>query len=280
MQDNKALNEWVAKLSKSELPVLKHTARDLAALRADDDKLSAHSIAHAIERDPIMTAKLLRYLQSHKHRAQTTEVVKVEQALLMLGIEPFFNHVAPQPLIEDLLKTHAVALPPLLRMIHRAHRASEYAYDWAVYLHDLHFEEVRVAALLHDIAEILMWCFAPDAMLKIRDIQQHDKALRSHAVQEQVLGFTLTALQKALVNKWALPELMHTLTDEHSANHVRVRTVTLAINLARHSANGWDDAALPDDYTALGELLHLPTEQAMLMVTADAGMVCDLSKPH
>jgi len=278
MQDNKALNEWVYKLGKSELPVLKHTARDLAALRADDEKLTAHSIALAIKHDPLMTLKLLRYLQSHKHRAQTTDVVQVEQALLMLGLEPFFKHVAPQPLIEDLLKTHAVALPPLLRMIHRAHRASEYAYDWAVYLHDLHFEELRVAALLHDLAEILMWCFAPDAMLKIRDIQQHDKALRSHAVQEQVLGFSLNALQKALVSQWALPELL--LADERSAKHPRVRIVNLAINLARHSANGWNDAALPDDYKELGELLHLPTDQAMMMVVADADQVCDLSRPH
>ena len=280
MQDNKALNEWVVRLGKCELPVLKHTSRDLAALRADDEKLSAHSIAHAIKHDPLMTLKLLRYLQSHKHRAQTTDVVQVEQALLMLGFEPFFNHVVPQPLIEDLLKGHTVALPPLLRMIHRAHRASEYAYDWAVYLHDLHFEEVRVAALLHNLAEILMWCFAPDAMLKVRDIQQHDKALRSHAVQEQVLGFSLMALQKALVSQWALPELLHTLADEHDGKHPRVRIVNLAINLARHSANGWDDAALPDDYKELGELLHLPTDQAMLMVVADADQVCDLSKPH
>ncbi|MDO9053023.1 MAG: HDOD domain-containing protein [Gallionella sp.] len=280
MQDNKALNEWVHKLGKCELPVLKHTSRDLAALRADDEKLTAHSIAHAIKHDPLMTLKLLRYLQSHKHRTQTTDVIQVEQALLMLGLEPFFKHVAPQPLIEDLLKTHAVALPPLLRLIHRAHRASEYAYDWAVYLHDLHFEEVRVAALLHNLAEILMWCFAPDAMLKIRDIQQHDKALRSYAVQEQVLGFSLNALQKALVSQWALPELLHTLADEHGVKHPRVRIVNLAINLARHSANGWDDAALPDDYKELGELLHLPTDQAMLMVAADADMVCDLNKSH
>lgn len=280
MQDNKALNEWVVRLGKCELPVLKHTSRDLAALRADDEKLSAHSIVHAIKHDPLMTLKLLRYLQSHKHRAQTTDVVQVEQALLMLGFEPFFNHVVPQPLIEDLLKGHTVALPPLLRMIHRAHRASEYAYDWAVYLHDLHFEEVRVAALLHNLAEILMWCFAPEAMLKIRDIQQHDKALRSHAVQEQVLGFSLTALQKSLVSQWALPELLHTLADEHGAKHPRVRIVNLAINLARHSANGWDDAALPDDYKDIGELLRMPAEQVMIMLEADAGIVCDLSKPH
>ncbi len=280
MQDDKALNEWVAKLSQSELPVLKHTARDLAALREDDNKLSAQSLAHAIKRDPIMTVKLLRYLQSHKHKAQTADVVQVEQALLMLGIESFFNHVAPQPLIEDLLKNHAVALPPVLRVIHRAHRASEYAYDWAVCLHDLHFEEVRMTALLHNIAEILMWCFAPDAMLKIRDIQHQDKSLRSNAVQEDVLGFTLATLQKSLVIQWELPELLHTLTDERSANHAHVRIVTLAINLARHSANGWDDAALPDDYKELGELLRITEEQAMIMVTADAGLVCDLSGPH
>lgn len=270
MQTNQALSEWVVKLSKSELPVLKHTARDLAALRADDDKLSAYSISHAIGRDPVMTVKLLRYLQSHKHRSQTSDVVQVEQALLMLGLEPFFNNVAPKILIEDQLKGHAVALPPLLRMVHRAHRASEYAYDWAVYLHDLHFEEVRVAALLHDIAEILMWCFAPDEMLKIRSIQLEDKSLRSRAVQEQVLGFSLDDLQKALVKEWSLPELLHTLKDEQSANQTRVRIVTLAINLARHSANGWDDAALPDDYVELGELLHLPTGQAKAMVVEDS----------
>lgn len=280
MVDNKLLNEWVVRLSKSELPVLKHTARDLTALREDEDKLSAHAIAHAIERDPVMTVKLLRYLQSHKHRAQTSDVVQVEQALLMLGMEPFFKHVAPQPLIEDLLKTHPVALPPLLRMVHRAHRASEYAFDWAVYQHDLHFEEVRVAALLHDIAEILMWCFAPDSMLKIRDIQLNDKALRSHDVQQQVLGFTLGELQKELAVRWGLPELLITLMNGTSAHTPRVRTVTLAINLARHSANGWDDAALPDDYKALGELLHLPFDQAMAMVAVDAGIVCDLNKPH
>lgn len=270
MDTNQALNDWVAKLSQSELPVLKHTARDLAALRADDDTLSAHSITHAIGRDPVMTVKLLRYLQSHKHRSQTSDVLQVEQALLMLGIEPFFNNVAPKLLIEDQLKAHAVALPPLLRMVHRAYRASEYAYDWAVYLHDLHFEEVRVAALLHDIAEILMWCFAPDEMLKIRSIQLEDKSLRSRAVQEQVLGFTLDDLQIALVNAWGLPELLRTVKNEQSANHERVRIVTLAINLARHSANGWDDAALPDDYTELGELLHLPTEQVKEMVVEDS----------
>lgn len=280
MRDTEALKDWVARLSRSELPVLKQTARDLAALCADDNKLTAHSIAEVIARDPIMTVKLLRYLQQHKHRTQTTEVVQVEQALLMLGIEPFFNHIASRPLVEEMLKAHIAALPPMLRVVHRSHRASQYAKDWAVQLHDLHYEEVRVAALLHDIAEILMWCFAPDQMLEIHHIQQSDKALRSRDVQDQILGFALTELQRELAAQWGLPTLLLTLMNDSCAQQPRVRNVVLAVNLARHSAHGWDDAALLDDYKDIGELLHIPAEQAMVALGADAGIVCDLSKPH
>lgn len=280
MSEAKGLEYWVAILTHADLPVLKQTARDLAALRADDDRLTAHSVAEVIARDPIMTVKLLRYLQQHKHKTQTTEVVQVEQALLMLGIEPLFSKVAPEPLVEAALKAHIAALSHLLRVVHRSHRASEYARDWAVQLHDLHYEEVRIAALLHDIAEILMWCFAPQAMLEISDIQHKDKALRSRSAQEQVLGFALVDLQRELALQWGLPKLLLTLMSDSCANQPRVRNVVLAVNLARHSANGWDDAALPDDYKDIGELLRIPAADVMAMVAADAGTACELGKPH
>jgi HD-like signal output (HDOD) protein len=280
MQNIEGLSNWVVRLTQSELPVLKQTARDLAALRADDKKLTARSITEVIARDPIMTVKLLRYLQLHKHKVQTTEVIQVEQVLLMMGLDSFFNKIALQPLVEDMLKTNVVALAPALRVIHRSHRASEYAKDWAVQLRDLHYEEVRIAALLHDIAEILMWCFAPQAMLEIRDIQHKDKTLRSHNVQEQVLGFSFVELQTELAIKWKLPGLLLTLMNDSNAQSSRVRNVVLAVNLARHSANGWDDAALPDDYKDIGELLRIPAEQVKAMVAADEGTAGDLSNPH
>ena len=280
MSEIDGLEHWVAVLSHADLPVLKQTARDLNALREDEEKLTPHSIAQVIARDPIMTVKLLRYLQYHKHKSQTAEVVQVEQALLMLGIEPVFSKVPPEPLVEDVLKSHIAALPPFLRVVHRSLRASEYAKDWAVQLRDLHYEEVRVAALLHDIAEILMWCFVPETMLKIHGIQQKDKTLRSRDVQQQVLGFMLFDLQRELAAQWGLPQLLLNLMSDGNSNQPRVRNVVLAANLARHSANGWDDAALPDDFKEIGELLRIPAEQVMIMLEVDAGIVCDLSKPH
>ncbi|HUW26455.1 MAG TPA: HDOD domain-containing protein [Gallionella sp.] len=280
MSEVKGLEYWIATLTHADLPVLKQTARDLSVLRDDEKKLTAHTIVEIIAHDPMMTVKLLRYLQQHKRKSQTTEIIQVEQVLLMLGIEAFFNKIPPQPLVEDMLKPHIAALPHLLRVVHRAYRAAEYAKDWAVQLRDLHYEEVRIAALLHDIAEILMWCFDPQAMLQINALQQQDQSLRSHDVQQQVLGFALLDLQKALAAQWGLPQLLLTLMNNSSAKQPRVRNVTLAVNLARHSANSWDDAALPDDFRDIGELLRMPVNQVMVMLKADAGIVCDINEPH
>jgi HD-like signal output (HDOD) protein len=280
MSEAKELEHWVASLSRINLPVLKQTARDLNTLREDEERLTASSIAGIIARDPIMTVKLLRYLQLHKHNCQTTEIVQVEQALLMLGIDALFNYVPLDFMVEEALGSNIAALSHLLRVIHRLHRASEYARDWAVQLHDLHYEEVRIAALLHDIAEVLMWCFAPGQMLEIDDIQQKDKALRSSDVQQQVLGFRLMDLQRELVVQWSLPQLLLTLMNESSSTQSRVRNVNLAVRLARHSAHDWEDAALPDDYKDIGQLLRMPADEVMIMLKVDAGILCDITKQH
>jgi HD-like signal output (HDOD) protein len=281
MQHNiKGLDQWLSYLGRTEIPVLKQTSRDLATLLEDQKRLSARSVALVIAVDPMMTVKLLRYLQEHKRLSQKSELVQIEQALIMMGVEAFFTKIPAQPLVQDALKGQTEALIQLLHVIHRAHRASEYAYDWAVRLTDLHFEEIRIAALLHDLAEMLMWCFAPTEMLEIRAMQLRDKTLRTRAVQEQVFGFNLLDLQKQLVKDWQLPELLLMLMDDACTNHQRVRNVVLAINLARHSANGWDDAALPDDYTNIAELLRLKPEQVMLMVGEEAGILCNTAKPH
>jgi HD-like signal output (HDOD) protein len=274
------LKRWVAKLSSADIPVLKQTARDLATLHEEENKLSARNVENAIAADPMMTVKLLRYLQQHKRKSQTSEVVQVEQALIMLGIEVFYTKVPAAPLVQEALVGQTEALIQLLHVIHRGHRASNYARDWAIRLNNMHYEEVRIAALLHDMAEMLMWCFAPQDMLKIRAIQQKDKALRSRAVQEQVLGFALSDLQQELIKEWSLPQLLLTLLDDGNAKQTQVRNVVLAVNFARHSANGWNDAALPDDYRELGELLRISPADAMALVVPEEGAACDLTKPH
>ena len=65
-------------------------------------------------------------------------------------------------------------------------------------------------------------------------------------MQTDVLGFRLIDLQLEMVKAWHLPELLHVLIDAEHAQNSRVTNVALAAAVARHSAHGWDDAALPE----------------------------------
>lgn len=267
---SRKLSDWVDFLTRAEIPVLKQTARNLEMLTQDEQNLNARNYANVVKNDPLMTVKLMRYMQDHKHRSQEHDVMEAEQIVMMLGLETMLKKIPAKPLAEEILgRNNMHALIYLLKTTHRSNMAASFAYDWAIRLHDLHFSDIRLAALLHDIAEMLMWCFAPDEMLKIKQLQKQNKSLRSATAQEKILGFTLNQLQHELAVKWKLPGLLITLMDDEHAKLQRVRNVILAVNLARHSANGWDDAALPDDYEEISKLLHLQVGDIMTIVGAN-----------
>lgn len=259
---------WLKNLRKINIPVLKQTARELAKLKDDEDNLSARAISTVVLNDPFMVFKVLSYTNSHPGKHQVQDILEVEQAIIMLGTSNFFGHLSPDLLVDDRLKSNMSALTHLLKLIKRAHRAAYYAADWAALRKDLHSEEIWIAALLHDFAEMLMWCFAPEKMNIIFDMQKNDKSLRTKDVQQQILGFHTSDLQKELIKVYAMPPLLTQLMndDGEAEQDNRVKNVSLAVNLARHSANGWDDAALPDDYAAIADFLHVDVARVLYII--------------
>ena len=268
-QQAKSMTDWLALFGRADIPVLRHTARDLERLRADQGLLNASSIANVVTDDPLMTLKLLRYMQMHKRNSQAYELVDVKQMLLMMGLDAFFQAVPAKPMVEEALSDHRDALVCLLQTVRRAQRAADYAFDWALRLHDLHAQEVLVSALLSHVTEMLMWCFNPEQMLEIRKRQLADANLRSADVQQAVLGFSGVELQRQLTLEWKLPELLQNMMDPALSQAPRVRNVLLAVNLARHSAQGWDNAALPDDYLEIGALLRMEPARVMSLVRVE-----------
>lgn len=252
-----SLNAWVLYLDQARLPVLRRTAAELARLREREDELNGRELAAAILRDPVMTVKVLRYLEAHRSKHQTTDITTIDRAIMMMGTTPFFEHFSDQPLIEDALADYPQALAGMMQVMSRARHAALYALDWSVQRNDIDTDEVVIAALLRDMTEMLLWCFAPQPMLAINERKRLDPALRSAAVQREVLGFRLIELQLALASTWHLPKLLLSLMDESHAGKPRTRCVTLAVALARHSAKDWFDAALPDDYAGVAELLQI-----------------------
>jgi HD-like signal output (HDOD) protein len=257
------LDAWVTYLSQADLPVLRRTRAELDALRGKAEQVNARLLANAIMRDPLLTLRVLAYIEERRRKSQNADITTIERALMMIGIEPFFRDFEDLPLVEDELKAYPRALLGLLKVTNRARKAALWAREWGVVRHDLDVDEVTVATLLHDTAEMLMWCFAPTLALQVKELQARDRNLRSTNAQLAVYGIKMNDLHLQLARAWHLPQLLTTLMDHGNADNPRVKNVALAVNLARHSANGWDDPALPDDYRAIEELLHVSHEGLM-----------------
>ncbi len=257
----RSVAEWLTIFEENTIPVLKRTQKAFEKLKLQEDDISAREISEGVLDDPLMIFRVLSYAQQHKGKHQIQDLLQAEQAVMMMGTGTFFTQLKPKLLVETVLSQQLVALTNLLKLIKRVHRASFFAAEFAYFRKDMHHEELRIAALLHDLAEIVMWCFDPQQMNKILQIQKAHTEYRSADVQNAVLGFTLHELQMALVKHFQLPPLLLKLMDDDFSEDNRVKNVVLAVNFARHSANGWNDAALPDDYEDIASFLRISVER-------------------
>ncbi|MCB1943713.1 MAG: HDOD domain-containing protein [Candidatus Accumulibacter sp.] len=254
------LAAWLSLFNAAEMPILRQTARRLEEARQHIDRVSGRDITDIVLQDPLLAIRVLAYIQSFGSKHLRSEITNIASAVMMLGVEPFFRKFENPITIETMLSRKPQALLGVLQVIMRTQRASRYAHDWAFARHDMNVEEVALAALLNDLAEVLLWCFAPEQAIEIRNRLLAEKTLRSSSVQREVLGLALDELQLALCHAWHLPELLTALMDSGSAQLARVQNVKLAVDLARHSVDGWTNAAIPDDFAAIEDLLNISRE--------------------
>lgn len=267
------LTAWTARFQAAQIPVLGSSAQALEALRErqDDDEVDANLIGEMVAGDPLMTLRVLVLAAANRPPRMVTDTQTVTAALVMMGVTPFFRAFGPPPTVEDRLSDAPQAMHGLQTVLRRSHRAANFAIGFAVHRTSPDAALMHQAALLHDFAELLLWCEAPTLALELQRVLRADSTLRSSATQRAVLNVELADLQQALLRTWRLPQFLIMATDDRHAEHPSVKTVGLAVRLARHSATGWDNPALPDDYSDAAQLLNLSigaTEQLVLDIDA------------
>lgn len=257
---------WVSAFDRREIPVLAATADALEELRLNEDAVDAHLLAEAMAADPLMTLKLLRHVSALRRGRDQADAETATEALVMLGITPFFRDFGPQPTVERTLAEHREGLVGLRRVLRRAHRAARFALAFAVHRQDHDATLIHEAALLHGFAEMLLWAHAPGLAMAIARWQQARPGLRSAEAQRLLLNVTLAEVQQALMSSWRLPPLLVQISGERTSHLAQVRNVQLAIRVARHSAQGWDNPALPDDVDEIATLLNLGTTPTLRLL--------------
>lgn len=263
------LAAWVEHLSRIDIPVLPETKRMLGDSAALEDSIDAHQLADIIVRDPLMCVKLYRHMANLRRGSQITDIESITGCLVMMGVPPFFRQFASLTPVAAAPGTTQRMWQGFGDVLGRAQRAAGFAFEWAVRRNDLDAEIIATAALLHDFTEMLLWCVAPTLATKVQDSLARHPGMRSSEAQMAFLGVEVDEIQRELMRHWRLPALLVRISDDTAGTDPQVRNVNLAVALARHSARGRDDPALPDDYAALGELLNISPLQARLLVADD-----------
>jgi len=267
----KSLAGWTEFLAGQDLPVLRLSAARLAGMRDREDDLDARSMADELRGDPLMVLRIFAHLAGRRG-SRPAEVSTLDRAIVMLGVTPFLDAFRALPLVESGPQADKGAYRGLLRVLRRAQQAQQYAIRIATWRNDVAAEEIGLAALLHDITEMLVWYFAPPLAERIHGMLAADPRVRSALAQRVVLGTTLNELQLALAKRWHLPALLVQLMDDRHAQTMRVRNAVLAVNVARHSSLGWSNPALPDDFKDIAELLSVTPLRAKSILRPDIAL--------
>jgi HD-like signal output (HDOD) protein len=257
---------WLARLQLLEVPVMGSSVRAIAELGANEDAVDAHLLAETLGSDPLLVLRVLSHVATHRSARTNTDIETLTAALVLMGITPFFRQFGDMASVDDRLAAHPEARSGLNAVMTRAHRAARFALGFAVHRMDHDATVIHEAALLHDFAEMLLWAHAPALALEVAQRLRANAQLRSAEAQRAVLHVELADLQQALMKAWRLPELLVRISDDHASASAQVRNVQLAIRLARHSAEGWDNAALPDDIDEVAALLNMGREPTLALL--------------
>jgi len=265
----KSLAQWVDETKLEALPVLRRTALAVSYMSKNADSLSATDISDIVLHDPLMALKVIGLANGRSHGRFGAEIVTAQSAIIMLGVPPFFKHFAALNTIEAAMQGREKEMTGLLNCLIRVHHAAWQARDLAILRADIKSEEVYVGTLLHDMGEMVMWCVAPEVMLRILKAVRRNKVSREEA-ERSILGFTLWEFQLALAEAWKLPELLLTFMDNKNATNPRALIAIIGSAVARHAATGWHSSKLLADYEVIAGQFNFTADEVIAIVHRNA----------
>jgi len=230
------------------LPSLSSINKALQGLLLTEQRYTAQ-IAEIIRRDPSLTSRLLRLVNS-VYYGLSTPVNSIEEAVFYLGVRQIRQLAMVTPLIEDFQRLtrqcafpwrdfwqHCIGTAILTREVTTA---VQFASDESDY----------VAGLVHDVGKIVMaWTF-PDHFTEIH--RQAGQAARDLTeIETEVLGVDHAELGALYLERHRLPELMIMVARFHhhpekAPNYAPiVASVQIADLLLRSEKIGFSGNCLP-----------------------------------
>ena len=204
------LNRIIAGID--DLPTLPRTVLKITEL-VNDPKSSAKDLARVITDDQILTARLLKLVNSSFY-GLPQRISTVTGAIVLIGFDA----------IRNLLLTTSV-FDLFAGSNKRKQQLQEQFWDHSLgcavgakvignYLRYDNIEELFVAGLLHDIGKIVEMMFQPDEFSKVAAAISRENILMLKA-EIRILGYSHAEIGKLLAEKWNLPSKLVQIIAHH-----------------------------------------------------------------
>ena len=226
----KAMVQAVPRSLGSYGPVL---AEIEAALQSPQCNLN--SIGDAIQKDPDLTARLLR-LANSPFFGFANRLSTVAEAVSLLGIQQIQDMIVASSVLEqfkgvsdkfvnmDSFWRHSLAVGICARLLAMERRLPKP-------------DKFFVAGLLHDVGRLVLFSQAADQAEKVFECSQAEKILLRDA-EKKVLGYDHQQIAAELLQSWSYPNvLVQAVAFHHAPNNSVARLDAAVVHIADHLVN-------------------------------------------
>lgn len=200
---------------------------------ANDAKSHPDDFIQAISLDPILTAKILKLINS-AYFGMPSEVLSIQRAVIMLGLNTIKN-IALSSAISSALRIHNPNAPftneefwehNLACAVGSKLLAQSLGED------EKNWEEFFICGLLHDIGMVVFVELNPDEYKRIFQEMRNTPDLDLLEEEKKVFGFTHPEVGVIIAEKWKLPQiLIQSVRDHHQPDFERTDHLSMRLSV-------------------------------------------------
>lgn len=289
---NDISTELTKKLSAAveKMPAFPKSVQRVMELTRDIN-CSPKELVMVIEKDPVMTMKLLRIINS-AYYSFPKQITSVNQSVVYLGLNTVKNMALSFAAMGSLPQANEAGFDFQSYLVHSLTTASLARTLCNKYggPDDPNPADCHIAGLLHDFGKVVFAQFLPAEFKEALKLSR-DRSISMHAAEREIIGADHTVVGGMLMEKW---QLSKDLTDNIRNHHGEIspdNTVQSCLFIADQisnqlaSANGGNpmteelppplvkrfDGTLQEIITNLGDLSALESEVEVLAQAGKGG---------
>lgn len=209
--------ELTKKLSAAveKMPAFPKSVQRILELTRDVN-CSPKELVMVIEKDPVMTMKLLRILNSAFY-SFPKQITSVNQSVVYLGLNTVKNMALSFAAMGSLPKNNAAGFDVQRYLLHSLTTASlARTLCQKYYQDDTDPADCYITGLLHDFGKVVFAQFMPEEFKRALEYSQ-EQLISLHLAEQKIIGIDHTVVGGMLVEKWQFPrQLSENIRNHHT----------------------------------------------------------------